>query len=77
MKRALLVLRSSTSFRVKNRVDLQDIWLNDDDDEDNGDYEAESDSTSDSFRLGWPIANVELKFSTTNERNSWVEKLRT
>lgn len=68
-----IIHRSSTSYKLKKRVLVSDLWI--------GESVAELSEVSTpepnkSFIIGWPTTNYIATFSTKELRDRWEVKLR-
>ena len=66
------VCRSSTTFKLKQRIRVCELWV--------GDclelVSENSKAEEKSFVLGWPTTNYVLSFDTADSKQRWLAKLK-
>ena len=67
------VCRSSTTFRLKNRIRICEIWLSD------SSFDEVSETTiptDRSFVIGWPTTNMVATFETCEMKDMWYKRIK-
>ena len=67
------VCRSSTTFRLKNRIRICEIWLS------NSCFDEVSETTiptDRSFVIGWPTTNMVATFETCEMKDMWYKMIK-